>query len=43
VGLFFHWDAFGIERMVGKKMICSSFGGAASPGMRTPDVGAGKH
>jgi hypothetical protein len=43
VGLFFHWDAFDIERMVGEKMICSSFGGVASPWMRTLDAGAGKH
>jgi len=29
VGLSFHWDAFGIEDMVGEKMITSSFGGVA--------------
>jgi len=28
VGLSFHWDAFGIEEMVGEKMIRSDFGGA---------------
>jgi hypothetical protein len=27
--MFFHWDAFGIEWMVEKKMVTSSFGGAA--------------
>jgi len=29
LGLFFHYDAFDIEEMVGKKMITSSFSGAA--------------
>ena len=32
VGLSFCRDAFGIEKMVGEKMISSSFGGATGPG-----------
>jgi hypothetical protein len=28
-GCFFHYDAFDIEEMVGKKMVTSSFSGAA--------------
>jgi hypothetical protein len=39
VRLSFCWDAFGIERMVGEKMVNSSFGGARGPGIRTPSVG----
>jgi hypothetical protein len=40
VGLSFCWDAFGIERMVGEKMINSSFGEAGGPGMQTPGIRA---
>jgi hypothetical protein len=28
VWLSFHWDAFGIERMVWQKIVCANFGGA---------------
>jgi hypothetical protein len=28
VGLYFLWDAFDVEMMVGEKIITSSFGGA---------------
>jgi hypothetical protein len=38
---FFCWDAFGIEKMVGDKMINSSFSRAAGSGMRAPSAGAG--
>jgi len=42
VGLSSHRDAFGIEGIVGEKMVSSSFGRAASSEMRTPGVMAGK-
>jgi len=42
VGLFSHRDVFGIEGMVEEKMVSSSFGGAASPGMPTLGARAGK-
>jgi hypothetical protein len=42
VGLSFHWDAFDIERMAGEKMISSSFGRVAVPGMRAPGARVGK-
>jgi len=42
VELSFHWDAFGIEGMVGEKMVSSDLeghGGAASPRLLTPGAG----
>ena len=42
MGLSFHWEAFGIEKMVGEKIVGFSFGGAACPRMRTTSVGASK-
>jgi len=41
VGLSFRWGVFfGIEMMVGEKMVSTSFGGAASHEERAPDDGA---
>jgi len=37
VGLSFHWDVYGIEKMVGEKMASSSFGGAI--GLRLQTLG----
>jgi S-adenosylmethionine synthetase len=39
-GCLFHWGAFGIEGMIGEKIISTSFGGAASHGKRAPGTGA---
>jgi len=39
VGLSFRWGAFGIEGMVGEKMVSTSFDGAASHGEQAPGSG----
>jgi len=39
-GCLFHWGAFGIEGMVGEKIISTSFGGAASHGEWAPGTSA---
>jgi len=39
-GCLFCWDAFGIEKIVGEKMINSSLSRAAGSGMRAPSAGA---
>jgi len=39
VGLSFRWGAFGIEGMVGEKMVSTSFGGVASHGEQAPGSG----
>jgi len=41
VSCLFHWDAFGIEKMVGEKMIGLIFGRVVVPGMRAPGAGVG--
>jgi hypothetical protein len=38
--LSFCWGAFGIEGLVGEKMVNTSFGGVAGHGKRTPGAGA---
>jgi len=42
VGLSFHWDVYVIEKMVGEKMISSSFGGATGLRLQTLGNRAGK-
>jgi len=38
--LSFCWGAFGIEGLVGEKIVSTSFGGVAGHGKRTPGAGA---
>jgi hypothetical protein len=40
MGLSFRWGAFGIEGLVGEKMVSTSFGEAASHGEGAPSAGA---
>jgi hypothetical protein len=40
VRLSFHCGAFGIEGLVGEKMVNTSFGGATGHGERAPSAGA---
>jgi hypothetical protein len=40
--LLFHWNTYGIEKMIREKLINSSFSEAAGPELQTPGAGAGK-